>query len=167
MDTKSAFLNEEIKDTGKVLHLHKVLYGLRQSPRAWNAKPDQVLIKLGFRRCVIEHMMYIRGGAESRLPVGIYVDDLIISGADIDMVSNFKSEMKNVFMMSDLGPLSYYLGIEVHQAKHGITISQGAYAEKILLKVGLEDCNPCRTPMEARLHLSKEGATPRVDDTSY
>jgi hypothetical protein len=69
--------------------------------------------------------------------------------------------------MSDLGPLSYYLGIEVHQTKQGITISQGAYAEKILLKAGLEDCNPFRTPMEARLHLSKKGTTTRVDNTSY
>jgi hypothetical protein len=75
--------------------------------------------------------------------------------------------MKNVFMMSDLGPLSYYIGIKVHQTEHSITISQGAYAEKILLRASLKDCNPCRTPMEARLHLSKEGATPRVDDTSY
>jgi hypothetical protein len=126
MDIKSAFLNREIKETiyvqqpssfinpkhtGKVLHLHKALYGLRQAPRAWNAKLDQALIKLGFRCCVIEHGMYIRGRAESRLLVGVYVDVLIISRADIDMVSYFKSEMKNVFMLSDLGPLSYYLGI--------------------------------------------------------
>jgi hypothetical protein len=54
---------------------------------------DQVLIKLGFMRSMIEHGMYIRGGAESRLLVGVYVDDLIISGADIDLVSSFKSEM--------------------------------------------------------------------------
>jgi hypothetical protein len=60
---------------------------------------------------VIEHGMYIRGRAKSRLLVGVYVDDLIIFGAGIDMVSYFKSEMKNVFMLSDLGPLSYYLGI--------------------------------------------------------
>jgi hypothetical protein len=92
---------------------------------------------------------------------------IIISGADVDLASNFKSKMKNVFKMSDLGLLSYYLGIEVHQTEHGITISQGAYAEKILLRASLEDCNPYRTPIEARLHLRKEGATPRVDDTNY
>jgi hypothetical protein len=74
------------------------------------------------------------------------------------MVGKFKAEMQSVFKMSDLGPLSYYLGIEVHK---------GAYAEKILEKARLTDCNPSRTPMEARLHLSKEGATLRIDDTSY
>jgi hypothetical protein len=72
-----------------------------------------------------------------------------------------------VFKMSDLGPLSNYLGIEVHQEKTGITISQGAYAQKILRKAGLLECNPCRTPMEARLHFSKSGDTPRVDATQY
>jgi hypothetical protein len=73
---------------GKVLHLRKALYGLRQAPRAWNAKLNQALIKLGFRRCITEHRMYIRGGVENRLVVGVYVDDLIISGGDIDLVNN-------------------------------------------------------------------------------
>jgi hypothetical protein len=108
---------------------------------------DQTLIKLGFNWCVTEHGMYIRGDARGRLIVGVYVDDLIITGTDRDMVGKFKVEMQNVFKMSDLGLLSYYLGIEVHQSKQGITVS--------------------RTPMEARLHLSKEGPTPRVDDISY
>jgi hypothetical protein len=90
MGVKSAFLNREIKGTvyvqqppdfidpnhtGKVLHLHKALYGLHQAPRAWNAKLDQALIKHGFRRCITEHGMYIRGGAENRLLVGVYMDD--------------------------------------------------------------------------------------------
>jgi hypothetical protein len=32
---------------------------------------------------------------------------------------------------------------------------------------GLGDCNPSHTPMQARLYLSKDGATPRVDDNNY
>jgi ribosomal protein L6P/L9E len=95
---------------------------------------DQSLIKLGFNRCVTEHAIYIRCDAGGRLIVRVYVDDLIITGANTDMVGKFKAKMQSVFKMSDLGPLSYYLGIEVHQSKQGITISQGAYAKKILEK---------------------------------
>jgi hypothetical protein len=94
-------------------------------------------------------------------------DDLIITSGDLNELNNFKQEMLRVFKMRDLSPLSYYLRIEVHQKKMGITISQGAYPEKILDKVGLDDCNPCRTPMELRLHLSKTGDTLRVEATLY
>jgi hypothetical protein len=37
-----------------------------------------------------------------------------------------------MFEMSDLGLLSYYLGIEVHQLQGEITLTQAAYARKIL-----------------------------------
>jgi hypothetical protein len=94
-------------------------------------------------------------------------DDLIITSGDLNELNNFKQEMLRVFKMSGLSPLSYYLRIEVHQKKMGITISQGAYPEKILDKAGLDDCNPYHTPMESRLHLSKTGDTPRVEATLY
>ena len=43
----------------------------------------------------------------------MYVDDLIVTGARMEDISSFKREMAACFRMSDLGALSYYLGIEV------------------------------------------------------
>ena len=60
--------------------------------------------------------------------IGIYVDDLIITGASSDAINEFKQDMMRLFSMSDLGLLSYYLGIEVTQTKAGITLCQSAYA---------------------------------------
>jgi hypothetical protein len=54
--------------------------------------------------------------------VGVYVDDLIIIGSKDEDVEAFKAEMKAAFQMSDLGPLSFYLGIEVHQDSTGIML---------------------------------------------
>jgi hypothetical protein len=47
------------------------------------------------------------------LIVSVYVDDLIITGSSIHCIKEFKNQMAKVFRMSDLGMLTYYLGIEV------------------------------------------------------
>jgi hypothetical protein len=182
MDVKSAFLNGDLQEEvyvqqppgfadgthqHKVLRLHKALYGLRQAPRAWNQKLDASLLAHGFTRCINEHGMYTRGGGAARLIVGVYVDDLIITGGNAGAVNKFKAEMMNTFRMSDLGLLSYYLGLEVTQGAGGITLRQGAYATKILEKAGLGACKPSVTPMEMKLKLLKEGMTPSVDATDY
>jgi len=136
MDVKSAFLNGDLKEEvyvqqppgytvvgeeGKVYRPHKALYGLRQAPRAWNAKLDNTLKALGFQQSAHEAAMYRRGSGRTVLLVGVYVDDLIITGAGEDEVEAFKAQMKQIFDMSDLGALSFYLGVEVHQDATGIT----------------------------------------------
>jgi hypothetical protein len=54
--------------------------------------------------------------------VGVYVDDLVITGTKDAEVEAFKEEMKATFQMSDLGLFSFYLGIEVHQGDSRITL---------------------------------------------
>ncbi|WVZ81795.1 hypothetical protein U9M48_029136, partial [Paspalum notatum var. saurae] len=182
MDVKSAFLNGELREEvyvtqppgfiiagkeQKVLRLIKALYGLRQAPRAWYAKLDASLASLGFQRSASEHAVYTRGKGAHRLIVGVYVDDLIITGGNITELKQFKEEMKSTFQMSDLGLLHYYLGLEVNRTTTGITISQGTYATKILEAAGLASCNASATPMETRLKLSKFSTEPAVDATEY
>jgi hypothetical protein len=43
--------------------------------------------------------------------------------------------------MTDLGLLSYYLGIQVKQSGEGITLCQSGYAARILDKMGMSECN--------------------------
>jgi hypothetical protein len=174
MDVKSAFLNGELQEEVyvsqppgfviageemKVLRLHKALYGPRQAPRAWNAKLDVTMVSLGFRRSGSEHAVYVR----DKLVVGVYVDDLVITGSSDDEIKRFKEEMKSTFRMSDLGMLSYYLGIEVRQNASGISLAQTAYAKSMLEKAGMEGCNSSQFPMEARLKMRKASTAPPVD----
>jgi hypothetical protein len=154
MDVKSAFLNGDLKEVyvhqppgfaipgkeGKVLRLRKALYGLRQAPRAWNAKLDSTLKRVGFEQSPHEAAVYRRGSGGNTLLVGVYVDDLVITGTKEAEVAAFKEEMKATFQMSDLGPLSFYLGIEVHQDNSRITLRQTAYAKRIVELAGLTDC---------------------------
>ena len=115
----------------------------------------------------MEHAVYRRGNKNSFLLVVVYVDDLVISGPNVSDINQFKMEMKKKFSMSDLGLLSYYLGIEVRQGTEGITLSQSAYAKKILESTGMLNCNTAATSMEARLKLSKRLEDEVVRPTAY
>jgi hypothetical protein len=95
MDVKSAFLNGDLKEEvyvhqplgfaspgkeGKVLRLRKALYGLRQAPRVWNAKLDSTLKGMGFWQSPHEVAICRRGNGGNALLVGVFVNDLVITG---------------------------------------------------------------------------------------
>jgi hypothetical protein len=124
-----------------------------------------VLIALGFSHSASEHVVYAHEEVASRLLVGVYVDDLIITGNDDAEITGFKRQMCSRFKMSDLGLLFFYLGIEVQHRGEGISLSHTTCARKILERVGMQSCNPCHTPMEACLKLSKTSVALPIDAT--
>jgi hypothetical protein len=79
----------------------------------WNAKLDDTLLSFGFYKCPSEPAIYSRCVDSNQLVVGVYVDDLMITGSCQDSIRQFKTKMSKVFSMSDIGLLRYYLGIEV------------------------------------------------------
>jgi hypothetical protein len=99
--------------------------------------------------------------------VGVYIDDLVITGTKDAEVAAFKEEIKTTFQLSDLELLSFYLGIEVHQGDSGITIRHTAYVKRVVELTGLTDCNLALTPMEERLKLSRDSTIEEVDATQY
>lgn len=56
--------------------------------------------------------------------VSVYVDDLLFTGNDVQMLEEFKYSMKKEFDMTDLGRMRYFLGIKVIQKEDGIFICQ-------------------------------------------
>ncbi|GJV36396.1 uncharacterized mitochondrial protein-like protein [Tanacetum coccineum] len=85
----------------------------------------------------------------------------------LDHLNEFKKRMASQFEMSDLGELTYYLGIEVSQGKDFVEIKQERYARKILKEAGMEDCIVTLCPMEQGLKLSKAQDEPEVEATQY
>ncbi|GJX41925.1 ribonuclease H-like domain, reverse transcriptase, RNA-dependent DNA polymerase [Tanacetum coccineum] len=152
-------------DDGKVYRLIKALYGLRQAPRAWNIKLDNTLKSLDFKKCALEQAIYTKKSKDSLLLVGVYVDDLIITGTPKKEIDKFKAQMEEKFEMSDLGLLAYYLGIEVTQTKGDISIKQSAYANKILKEAGMLESNETVIPMDPGTRLTKNTEGTLVNST--
>ena len=111
--------------------------------------------------------MYIHGKIGASIIVGVYVDDLIVTGEDAATIADFKKKMFGEFDMSNLGMLHYYLGIEVAQENGVITIKQTAYAKKILGQFGMLECNPTKYSMEPKIHLHKDEKGHPVDASEY
>ena len=127
LDVKSAFLNgillEEIyvqqpegfevtRHEHKVYKLQKALYGLEQAPRAWYSRIDSHLIQLRFRRSENEATLYLKQNENGlQLVVSLYVDDMLVTGSNVRLLAEFKMEMQDVFEMSDLGIMNYFLGM--------------------------------------------------------
>eukprot|EP00253_Pinus_taeda_P009585 PITA_09585 len=131
MDVKSAFLHGDLHEeiymeqhigfiqtnSSLVCRLKKSLYGLKQAPRAWYAKMDSFLLESGFSRCHFDNTVYTKKVGKSLLTLVLYVDDLILTGSDPNLINHVKSSLKEKFEMRDLGHLHYFLGLQVLQSK--------------------------------------------------
>ena len=111
------------EELDKVLKLKKALYGLKQALRAWYNRIDKYFQENNFTKCPHEHALYVKIKDGDILIVCIYVDDLIFTRSNPSMFEEFKKAIIKEFEMTDIGLMSYYLGIEVKQKKDGIFIS--------------------------------------------
>ena len=172
MDVKNAFLHGDLEEevymqlppghpqaqnSSMVCKLHKSIYGLKQSPRAWYAKLSSVLEKFGFKRSHADSSLFVRTGSVGKLVVLIYVDDIIITGDNIDEINTLKHSLHQKFAIKDLGVLKYFLGIEMATSPKGLFLSQRKYVIDLLQEVKMIDCKPARTPLDSKLKLDLEG----------
>ena len=95
MDVKSVFLNRDVtkeiymqqppsfiydESLSLVCKLHKYLYGLKKSSRAWYDKIGAYFLNNHFKRCISNPNMYAKNFGDNVLIIVLYVDDLIITG---------------------------------------------------------------------------------------
>ncbi|KAK8918643.1 hypothetical protein KSP39_PZI022153 [Platanthera zijinensis] len=97
----------------------------------------------------------------------LYMDDMIFTASNPAMFEEFKRLMKKEFEMTDLGELSYFLGVEVQQREDGIFISQKKYAEEILKKFRMENNKAISTPADPGIKLRKDSKEEGVDPTMF
>ena len=90
------------------------------------------------------------------LIVSLYVDDLIITDNNENMILTFKSDMMRRYEMNDIDLLHYFLGIKIKSREDGIFICQKKYVKSILKKFKMENCNVVATPLVVNEKFMKE-----------
>jgi hypothetical protein len=139
MDVKSSFLNGHLEEEvymekpegfslidnpDYVCKMKKALYGLKQAPRAWYYRLDKFLQDNGLKKGIVDSNLYIKSEGDNLLVVLVYVYDIIFGCTNESFVSWFANSMQIEFLMSMIGSLSYFLGLQVNQSSAGIFISQ-------------------------------------------
>ena len=107
-----------------VCKLKKSLFGLKQSPRGRFEKFIQFVKSQGYSQGQGDHTMYFKHSQDRKISILIvYVDDIILSGNDVREMNRLKTSISSTFEIKDLGPLRYFLGMEVARSKKGIVVS--------------------------------------------
>ena len=84
----------------------------------------------------------------------LYVDDIIVTGLDISYISLLKNLLTLEFKISHLGPLKYFLGLEIHSSTNAIFVNQSKYLND-LHRPGMTSAKSYATvtPMSTSLDL--------------
>nr|KYP65081.1 Putative transposon Ty5-1 protein YCL074W family [Cajanus cajan] len=150
-----------------VYRLHKSLYGLKQSPRAWFGRFSTIVKQFGMTRSEVDHSVFYQHSTAGCIYLIVYVDDIVLTSSDHHDISQIKQHLCLHFQMKNLGKLRYFLGIEVAQSKNGIVISQRKYALDILEETGLMSSKPIDTPMDPNAKLLPSQGEPFSDPERY
>jgi hypothetical protein len=126
-----------------------------------------VIRAAGFSPSDHDPALFIHLSPRGRTLLLLYVDDMLITGDDEDHISHVKQQLSAEFQMSDLGPLSYFLGIEVKQSTKGYHLSQSKYIQDLIARSGITDNRTAATPMDLHLHLRPTDGTPLEDPSRY
>ena len=150
-----------------VCRLQKALHGLKQAPRAWYERLHTYLVKIGFERTDDNINLYMKIDEDKGILLSeIFVDDIILGGKDA-LCKDFANQMKQEFKMSMFGEIKFFVGLQIHQMKHEIFITQSKHIKEILKTFGLKDSKLVSTPMKTALKLSKNDESTEVNQTLY
>lgn len=156
-DVSTAFLNstlpedisvfmkqpEGFAEPGKekmVCKLNKALYGLKQASHEWNKEITSTLCEMGFEQSKVEECLLFRMDAI----LCVYVDDLIISGANTSVIKQIQDQLDKKYKLKHLGSINWILGIKVSRTIKGLELSYKAAIDKMLMEFGMDKANPSK-----------------------
>ena len=179
MDVKTAFLNGTLEETifmkqpegfikpgseELVCQLKKSLYGLKQSPKCWYDALSVYLKELNFQQSVADPCMFYKWERNDLTLLTVYVGDLILMVDVYEKLIKLKEELSSRFKMTDMGKLSYCLGICVVPKERSLQIHQKPYLVKVICRFGMEDASTIGTPSDPHVQLSVAPGTSQPAD---
>ncbi|WRX19934.1 Reverse transcriptase [Theobroma cacao] len=184
MDVNTAFLNGDLEEhiymaqlegfikkshEHKVCELQRSIYGLKQASRSWNIRFDTAIKSYDFQQNVDEPYVYKRIQNKKVIFLVLYVDDILLIGNDIGMLSTVKGWLNHQFNMKDLGEASYVLWIKVIRDRKNkqTALSQASYIDKILAMFAMLDSKKGFMPSRHGIKLSKEMSPKTPEEVEY
>ncbi|GKA93201.1 zinc finger, CCHC-type containing protein [Tanacetum coccineum] len=169
MDVKTTFLNADLDEEvymnqpqgfimpgnkNKMCKLIKSLNGLKQAPKQWHQKFDEVVLSNDYLLKQADKCVYSKFDETGKgVIICLYVDDMLIFGTDQVQVGLTKEFLSSRFSMKDMGEADVILGIRIKHESNGMAISLSHYIEKVLNKFNYFDCTPVSTPIDTSKKL--------------
>ncbi|KAL5755730.1 hypothetical protein ACOSQ2_020476 [Xanthoceras sorbifolium] len=182
VDVNNAFLNGELEELvfmeqpsgftssshpSHVCRLNKVLYGLKQTPRAWFHKLKSSLVEWRFVNSTSNVSLFIKKVGVKVVYVLIYVDDILISGNDPSLNHTTINFLNSKFALKTLGQVHYFLGFKAFRNSDGIYLTQTKYVHDLLAKTNMLNAKPCSTPICSSVKLSAAIGSSLAQPTVY
>ena len=180
MDVKNAFLHGDLKEEvyitlpngmpispNHVCKLKRSLYGLKQAPRIWFEKFKSTLLGFSYIQSKYDSSLFLLKTSKGIVVLLVYVDDILVTGSDIQAINHLKNLLCSTFEMKDLGKLHYFLGLEVHHRPEGIFLNQHKYIQDLVELARLNGTNSVETPMEINVKYRRNEGELLSDPTLY
>ncbi|CAL1361359.1 unnamed protein product [Linum trigynum] len=101
------------KDPNRPNHvcpLKRAIYGLRQTPRAWYKALSSFLLDFGFTKTISDSSLFVYKQDDALLYFLVYVDDLLLTGNNDQLLASFREALSHRFSLKSLGDVSYFFG---------------------------------------------------------
>jgi len=142
--------------------LQRGLYGMKQSGRIWNKTMHKAMLGWGFKRLHADPCVYYRVSSLGTVLSAVHIDDFLIASSTPEASQAFKEELKSLWTISDLGEVSFCVGIAIsrNHVDRVISISQTALIDRIIQQFGQTDADPISTPMDPSVAKSLTRPSP-------
>ena len=150
----------------KVCKLSKSLYGLKQASRQWFAKLVDFLKQQGYLQSKNDYSLFFETSGQHLTVVAVYVDDILVTGTNVDGVIILKQHLHSTFGIKDLGHLHYFLGFEATYLPEGISLSQRKFTQDLMKDTGFASSKHVATPLPLHCNLTIDDGD-LLHDPSY
>ena len=110
-------------ESNKIYRLRHALYGLKQAPQTWFVKFNSTIFRLGYTTSPYDSALFLHRINKGTILLLLYVNDIIITGDNLNGIQELKDFLSQQFEMKDLGHLSYFLGLEITHSTDGVYIT--------------------------------------------